>query len=218
MKKILPVIVFLGMVAVAAVLTVTRRNPAPKTVKNAVGSTDTAPANYYFPISFYTSRRLLRTFGTYVTSQDVQTVPCGAPFTGYHTGDDLEVTSDEISRPVSVYSIAAGRVLKVGSVSGYGGLLIIAYNLNNQPVTAYFGHINLATVAVTVGETVKPGEKLAELGAACSAQTGGERKHLHFALHKGPKIDERGYVSNRMELSNWLNPLEALKNLGAKSP
>jgi len=51
------------------------------------------------------------------------------------------------------------------------------------------------------------------LGKGYSDETDGERKHLHFAIHKGTKIDVRGYVQTKGELQDWLNPLPLLDNL-----
>ncbi|MCL4390115.1 MAG: M23 family metallopeptidase [Patescibacteria group bacterium] len=173
-----------------------------------------APA-FYYPITNYASRLQLRPFGQYISTTDQKTVVCGAAFVGWHTGDDLETTPAEKDSPAPVYSIAAGKILQVSAVSGYGGLIVAAYTLAGQDVTAYYGHVNLTSALAAPGDNVAAGQKLADLGAACSAQTDGERKHLHFAIHKGPTIDVRGYVSTQSELSNWLNPALELAKLGA---
>jgi len=44
------------------------------------------------------------------------------------------------------------------------------------------------------------------LGDHESAETDGERKHLHFGIHKGSDIDMRGYVAIEEELENWIDP------------
>jgi murein DD-endopeptidase MepM/ murein hydrolase activator NlpD len=170
---------------------------------------------YYYPISNYASRLTFRYYGLYVTPAQ-QASPCGAPFTGYHDGDDLETTAAEQNIDVQVYAIAAATVRQVGYVSGYGGLMVLGTNIDGQDYTIYYGHINLASVTVGTGGSVTTGEKLADLGAACSTETDGERKHLHFAIHKGTGIDVRGYVPDQATLANWVNPSEFLKNLGAK--
>lgn len=181
-------------------------------------ATNIVIAHYYYPISNYASRKTLKWYGKKVTATDNKAEMCGANFTGYHTGDDLEILSGELNIDVPVYSIAAGVVRQVSAVSGYGGLIVIEYNLNNQIVTAYFGHINLASAQVKVGDQVKAGQKLANLGAACTAQTDGERKHLHFAIRQGTAIDVRGYVQTQSELSAWLDPTLLLGKLSPANP
>ncbi len=167
----------------------------------------TQPAIVY-PISRYNERITNRWYGKAITAADRQSLPCGAAFHGFHTGDDLEVTSDELNQEVPVFAITDGIVRQVGTVGGYGGLLVIQYNLDGQTVTAYYGHINLSKTVVKKGDIVKPGQKVSILGDNCSSQTAGERKHLHFAIHKGSLIDVRGYVQTESELQSWLNPKE----------
>ncbi len=185
---------------------VSRISPAPSAAPSAA---------YYYPISDYTGRLKIRWYGKYLTAENISEVPCGRVFIGYHTGDDLETTPAEANRQIPVYSIGNGKILQVGHVDGYGGLIVGEYNLAGEQTTVYYGHINLRSALVRPGDLVSPGQKLADLGAACSAQTDGERKHLHFAIHKGPGIDVRGYVPTAGELSSWLNPSAELKTLDA---
>lgn len=172
-----------------------------------------APTNFAYPISNYQNRLTLRHFGQLLTAKDQGTVSCGAAFTGYHTGDDLETTAAEANLTIPVYSILNGKILEVSHVQGYGGLIVASYTINNQPVTAYYGHISLESALVKPGDLVSLGEKIADLGSACSNQTDGERKHLHFAIHQGKTIDVRGYVPTSGELSSWLPPAATLSLL-----
>ncbi len=195
-----------------ALLPFPKTQVAPPPISPAVPVTT---SKYFYPVSNYEQRITAKTFGQLVTAQDAKKFPCGAPFTGYHTGDDLEIFPTELSTDVPVYSIADGKIISVSHISGYGGLIVISYTLGSQPVTAYYGHINLASSLVKPNEEVKAGAKLAILGNACSSQTDFERKHLHFALHRGTQIDYRGYVSSQVDLSGWLDPNMELKNLMA---
>lgn len=163
-----------------------------------------APVLYY-PMTNFGSRITVRSFGQLVNSTDVVS-PCGALFSGYHDAEDLEVTSLEVGLDVPVYAIADGIVREFGPVSGYGGLLVLGVTINGQNYTVYYGHINLGSATLEVGESVKAGQKLASLGAQCSTQTSGERKHLHFAMHVGTAIDVRGYVPTASELAAWIDP------------
>ena len=166
----------------------------------------------------YASRITNRWYGKKIVPSDNQGLPCGAPFSGYHVGDDLEVDQTELNADVPVYSIADGQVRQVSTVGGYGGLIVMQYTLNNQTVTAYYGHVNIARASVKAGDSVRAGEQLAVLGNACSTQTSGERKHLHFAIHKGSAIDVRGYAPTPDQLAAWLNPKETLAAVGAQEP
>ena len=64
-----------------------------------------------------------------------------------------------------------------------------------------------------VNKSIKAGDIIGYLGQGCSQQTDFERKHLHFAIHKGDSIDVRGYVPTLNELSSWLDPKIELRKL-----
>ena len=114
--------------------------------------------------------------------------------------------------------IAKGRVKEVGEVSGYGGLIVLENQLEQKVVTTYYGHIDLKSLTLKVGDSVNSGQKIANLGDHCSKETSFKRKHLHFAVHQGDEIDLRGYIQNESELNSWLEPQSTLINLGAKEP
>jgi murein DD-endopeptidase MepM/ murein hydrolase activator NlpD len=180
--------------------------------------TVSAQVAYYYPITNYVNRLTNRHYGQTITPSDRQGLPCGAPFTGLHDADDLEVTTAELTADIPIYAIAAGTVRQVSQVNGYGGLLVIQHSLNNQVVTANYGHINLQRTTVKTGDHVTAGQLVSYLGDACSNQTDGERKHLHFALHRGSAIDIKGYVTTPSELAAWLNPSQVLENVQAQNP
>lgn len=163
----------------------------------------------YYPISRYRERLTFRWFGKFVSSTE-KAPGCGASFSGYHNADDLEVFDNEAEANIPVYSAVAGKVERLENANGYGGLVVISAEINGQFVTMNYGHINLASAKVKVGDQVAAGQELAFLGRGCSAETGGERKHLHFAIHKGPEVDIRGYLSKNGDLISWINPKEFL--------
>lgn len=174
-----------------------------------------------YPIDNYSARLTKNSFGSYYSSQNPHTfdsdVCSGATqFSGYHIADDLETTEIEQNIPVGVNSIAGGTVRQIGSVGGYGGLAVIEYTLGGNVYTAYFGHINLATSTLKVGDTISIGDKIAELAPACSTSNDNVRKHLHFALHKGAGVNVKGYVMSESALSAWVDPKILLNSLGAK--
>jgi murein DD-endopeptidase MepM/ murein hydrolase activator NlpD len=135
----------------------------------------------------------------------------GKDYPGYHTANDIEVTSEERNSAVPVYSVANGTVRQINKVSGYGGLAVIEYNINGQDYTAYYGHIDLSTAAIKAGDKVEAGQKIAELAPACSPANGNTRKHLHFGMHSGKSIAVAGYVNTKAELSNWVDPRDLIK-------
>ncbi len=175
-------------------------NSAPQTPQNQVPA-----ATLYYPMTNFVSRIMFRSFGQLVKPTD-SVSPCGAPFSGYHDADDLEVTPVEVNEDVPVYAIADGTIREIGPVSGYGGLLVLGVTIKGQAYTVYYGHINLGSTTLVMGSSVKAGQRLASLGAQCSVQTDGERKHLHFAIHIGTGIDVRGYVPTLSELAAWVDP------------
>ena len=46
---------------------------------------------------------------------------------------------------------------------------------------------------------------MAVLGQGYSAETSDERKHLHLGIHKGSGIELKGYVSNKDQLTEWID-------------
>jgi murein DD-endopeptidase MepM/ murein hydrolase activator NlpD len=151
------------------------------------------------PIAEFKQRANKKLFGTYITPQNSPIKP--EKFTGFHTGIDIEY--DDISTDIPVYSIADGQVIHSGYVNGYGGFIAIQY----QQYIGIYGHLKPSNL-VTNKSVVKKGDIIGILGQAYSTETDGERKHLHFAILKGPKLDFRGYVQNQSELSLWIDPLD----------
>ena len=182
-----------------------QNNSSPSPAPMQATPTPVPAATLYYPMTNFDNRITVRTFGQLVKTTDVVS-PCGAPFNGYHNADDLEVTAAEVNADVPVYAVVDGTVREVGPVSGYGGLLVLGVTINGQSYTVYYGHINLGSTSLVAGSAVKAGQKLAILGAQCSVQTGGERKHLHFTIHSGTTIDVRGYVPSLDVLTAWVDP------------
>jgi hypothetical protein len=130
----------------------------------------------------------------------------GERFSGYHTGTDFETFPEEASVDVEVRSICAGEIIQKKRVSGYGGIIVQSCILEGKRTIVLYGHLKLSGSSAEVGKTFSLEDKLASLGADGSADTDGERKHLHLGIKRGDIIDWRGYVSNEKELAGWLNP------------
>jgi murein DD-endopeptidase MepM/ murein hydrolase activator NlpD len=126
-------------------------------------------------------------------------------FTGFHNAVDFEILAGEENSPVDIYAICKGKIVFKESVSGYGGVVVEECEINRQIVTVIYGHINLSETVKKVNDTLESGEKFAVLGRGFTKETGGERKHLHLGIHKGSKLDIRGYVQTESELSDWID-------------
>ncbi|OGY24646.1 MAG: hypothetical protein A2Y57_00810 [Candidatus Woykebacteria bacterium RBG_13_40_7b] len=164
-------------------------------------------SQYALPVANFLTGQTKKVFGQYITPENSPIQP--EKFTGYHTGVDIEQVQDNIDVPV--YAISDGTIKFLGEVGGYGGVIIYEATIDNAPATILYGHIRLSSVTKKVGDTVAKGEKLAVLGTGYSSETDGERKHLHFAIHKGSQIVYLGYVQNQSQLSDWINPDDILK-------
>lgn len=127
-------------------------------------------------------------------------------FSGYHTGVDFETFPSEAMTDVAVRALCSGEVLVKRRASGYGGLLVTSCALDGQEVTVTYGHLRLASIARAVGERVESGDQIGMLGTGGSSETDGERKHLHLGIHRGAALNILGYVSDRGDLSQWLDP------------
>lgn len=173
---------------------------------------------YYYPMARYSDRLTVRWYGKRVTSADREAIACGVSYEGIHTADDLEVSESEIDQEVPIYAIAAGTILQVGATDGYGGLIVANHTLNGQPVTVYYGHIDLGQTDLKIGDRVEAGEQISVLGGHCSPASGNERKHLHFGILNDTDIDVRGYVSSENDLREWIDPKKALESLMAGEP
>lgn len=179
--------------------------PTP-TVVVATATPTVSVQRIYYPIDKYSARLNYRFYSTQVTGDEPKNLPCGFPFNGLHTGADLEALENESSPDIGVYAITEGKVLQIGEVNGYGGLIVISHRINNADFTAYYGHIRLKSVMLKKGDSVRAGQKIAYLGSGCSKETDNERQHLHFGIHSGKSIDQRGYVSTPQELRDWIDP------------
>lgn len=88
-----------------------------------------------------------------------------------------------------VFAAAAGRVMYVGAnVRGYGQLVVIKHN--DTYISAYAHNSKLL---VKEGQTVKRGDKIAELG-----QSDADRPKLHFEIRRGGRpVDPLAYLPER---------------------
>lgn len=154
------------------------------------------------PVEGFRERITKKPFGIYITPQTSPTQP--ERFSGYHTGVDVEYDSD--LGDVSVRAVADGTVVLARTVSGYGGVVAIQHVIAGQRAMGVYGHLRPSSLP-RVGTAVAAGQRIGVLGSGGTAETDGERRHLHFGLVKGAVADLRGYVAKESELAGWLNPL-----------
>ncbi|HTX86626.1 MAG TPA: M23 family metallopeptidase [Candidatus Nanoarchaeia archaeon] len=161
------------------------------------------------PIADALARITKKPFGIYVSPGHSPVNP--ERFTGYHTGVDFEAFASEASSAVPVYAICAGTLAIKETARGYGGMAVERCRIGGQNVTVVYGHLKLTSITAKVGEKLSAGEELAILGKGYSAETDGERKHLHLGIHKGTTINTSGYVSAAAQLSGWIDVVQYLK-------
>jgi murein DD-endopeptidase MepM/ murein hydrolase activator NlpD len=163
----------------------------------------TSSEKLMYPISNGANRVTKKPFGIYITPRNSPVSP--EKFKGFHTGTDFETLPDEQNSDVEITAACTGNVLLKKWATGYGGVLVESCTLDNNPVTIIYGHLNIASININVGQTLSAGDKIGNLGKGFSQQTDGERKHLHFGIHKGASINILGYVQNQAGLSGWLD-------------
>ena len=140
--------------------TISRENTRDTSLTRKV---EVSVSSTFYPIRDYEARRTYRPFGRKVVPEDVQKLPCGHPFSGFHTADDLKVTEQEINVDVPVFAIKDGKVVKKAWVNGYGGLLVIEHEFDGEKLTTNYGHISLDNTPVNEGDEVKAAAKRQEL-------------------------------------------------------
>lgn len=159
-------------------------------------------------ISYYAERTIQKPFGVFITPENSPITP--ERFRGYHTGVDFEIFEDEIDANVFVSAICDGVVRVAQRVDGYGGVVIHDCVIGGEKATVLYGHLDLRSIDFAVGSEVAHGDIIGVLGAHESAETDGERKHLHLGIHKGVVIDVRGYVDSVGELEDWIDPCRVI--------
>lgn len=156
------------------------------------------------PLDCTAQRVTKKPFGIFITPQNSPVQP--ERFHGWHTGTDFEIFPEELDADVPVHAICSGTIALKEYASGYGGVLVENCELENQPITVIYGHLKLASIMKNTGDNLNNGETIGILGRAFSFETDGERKHLHFGIHKGKSVNVLGYVQSQSELSEWIDP------------
>lgn len=185
--------------------------PLPSDSKRQEEEKNNIPSDeliYFPPIYNFKGRITKKSFGDYITPENSPIQQ--ERFSGYHTGIDLEVFTEEKDKDVQVFAFCNGNIIEKKYVTGYGGVLVQKCEIEEGTVTVLYGHLNLQSIKEERGEKLRKGDLVGNLGKAFSSETDGERKHLHFGIHKGEKVELKGYVQKKEELQEWLNPLSYL--------
>ncbi len=185
----------------------------PSRSSGVASSTEPAQAelsSVEWPIDRASERVTKKPFGLRVSPTNSPVSP--ERFSGYHTAVDFEVFSNEAAAAVPVKAICSGPIRVKRTATGYGGVLVQDCRLADQAVTVIYGHLKLASIQKQVGDELQRGEVFGVLGAGESAETSGERKHLHLGIHKGMAVDLRGYVSRAAELGDWIDVRTLIKD------
>lgn len=157
------------------------------------------------PISQAKKRVTKKPFGIKITPENSPISP--EQFSGYHTGTDFEIFPEEEKADVPVMAICKGTIQEKRTIAGYGGVVIQTCEYRGEIVSVLYGHLRIASVKQKIGDELFPGKSFAVLGTGSSAQTSGERKHLHLGIIKGTRVDVRGYVQRESELAGWIDPM-----------
>ncbi len=158
------------------------------------------------PMDRAEERIIKKHFGMYITPETSPVQP--DKFLGYHTGVDWEIFPEELNRDVPVRAVCDGTLILKKYATGYGGVGVQECELEGEPITVVYGHLDLVSIKKRTGENLKAGEIIGHLGDDKSEETDGARKHLHLAIHLGKNCELKGYITRPELLSNWLDPCD----------
>lgn len=171
----------------------------------------------------YSERQTVKGFGQYIDDNFYTGKEALFPnnrFYGYHAAVDLEIFPNELDAKVPAYAISSGTITYIGSLSGYGG--VILEKLDNENNTALYGHVKITNLPYKIGDHINTDSNpviLTYLGDQFSAETSKERKHLHFGIYKGTDLYFAGHEPTLAQLNKrWLDPSIFLKGKNAVSP
>lgn len=189
-------------------------------IKSAATAKSSQKQLWFYPITKFANRGYLKKFGALIGEKFYANREELFPtqYFGFHSGVDLEISPKENPNSINVpvYAVAIGKILFAGEVQGYGGVVIQQIDASH---TALYGHVKLSSVKYQVDEIAVGGKVICDLGDAFSPETGGERKHLHFGIHRGIDLYFFGHEQTKESLDlNWVDPGVFLKEKGAVEP
>jgi hypothetical protein len=177
--------------------------PADTKNTNAVNDANNS-SSFLPPLAKAADRVTKKKFGDFITPQNSPVQP--EKFRGYHTGTDFEIFPEEADADVPVKAVCDGKLALKKTASGYGGVAVESCQIDGKPITVIYGHLKISSIIANTGDGLGAGDTLGILGKGYSAETDGERKHLHLGFYRGTTVNILGYVQNQAELSSWIDP------------
>lgn len=90
-----------------------------------------------------------------------------------------------------IFAVNSGEVIAAGPATGFGHWIRIDHG---EGIVSTYGHMYASGMKVRVGETVKSGQRIADVGSA-GVSTG---CHLHFEIARsGQKVDPLGFLQQQ---------------------
>lgn len=123
----------------------------------------------------------------------------------FHVGED----SGFLMEGLPIHSIASGVVTNIVYEQSWGYLVAVQSTLKRSgTVTSFYGHLS-RFVDVEIGQKIKVGEKIGDLGPQESLENGGYTAHLHWGIAKG------GYEAAQLSgyapyTDRWYNPITVI--------
>ncbi|CAM3454262.1 peptidoglycan DD-metalloendopeptidase family protein [Isoptericola cucumis] len=114
----------------------------------------------------------------------------------YHQGQDMSAR-----RGTTIKAVAPGRVVKAGSATGFGQVVVIRTNATEGKVFHVYGHVIDGDRFVKAGKNVKRGQRIAQVGSTGTSTA----PHLHLEIWKN------AYKGS----GRTADPLPWMKNHGA---
>lgn len=178
--------------------------PVPYQPESLPKSAEKNSSTFSPPLEKAKERATKKPFGVFITKENSPVQP--ERFAGYHTGTDFEIFPTELNVAIPVKAVCSGELLVKRNASGYGGVIVQSCELDGASITVVYGHMDLSSIKFNAGDKLNTGDLLGNLGADKSAQTDGERKHLHLGFHRGSAVNILGYVNSKDQLDSWLDP------------
>lgn len=130
-------------------------------------------------------------------------VVAGTDITSIFDGEVINLlSSDDFVPDDGIVNLYKGE-------GGYGNMLLIKHKLpDGQEFYSLYGHLadsDNPEKTFKIGDTVRKGGKIGEVGKSFSIENGGWPSHLHFAIMKSPD-DISGYGSKEDAETNIIDP------------
>jgi murein DD-endopeptidase MepM/ murein hydrolase activator NlpD len=136
----------------------------------------------------------------------------GTPSEAYHTGADLNLPRDADAHS-QVSATASGVVVFASRLPTWGNVIVIKHDplaTNGQVLYSRYGHVE--SMVVKVGDRVKRGQKIANVGNAFGAFA----YHLHFDISPTTILENQPqhWPAKKLNilLANYLDPRTFIQN------